>query len=132
VNESLDASPDYLDILHELEMPRALLRDAWVVYEGERWYPKLQTDRDSGKRGFEFCASGKWGRKDDADTRKEKLSLEELLNLLARGYIPSTARLRCSRDLPRLDGNARDVSKIEYSDRFKRLLALQKKKSPGR
>jgi len=123
MKSSLDANCDYRQILKELELSDGLLRDAWVVHDGERWYPKLVTDRESGKRGFEYI-TGAWGPKDGPKSRKVKLSLEELLHLLAERSIPPTARIRCSRDVRPRGGNGRHISAMQKSERIERLLAL--------
>lgn|SRR5512137_19983 len=117
---------DFQQISHDLDVSRGLLRDAWVRYQGELWYPKLITDRNSGKRGFEFNATGTWGAKDAPESRKEKLDLEELIVRLADPEIPAVSFVRCTRDLPQRDGNARKVKLMEFSERFSRLLALSR------
>ena len=123
MKNSFRTNPDYQQVLRELELSDGLLRDAWVVHDGERWYPKLLTDRESGKRGFEYMI-GKWGPKDGPESKKVKLSLEELLQLLAEESIPPTARIRCSRDVRPREGNGRRISALQKSDRIERLLAL--------
>ena len=37
----LENKPDFLVILQDIDDQRPILRDAWVDYEGERWYPVM-------------------------------------------------------------------------------------------
>jgi len=45
--------PDFLVILQNTDDQRPILRDAWVDYLGERWYPVMVPVQKSGTIGFE-------------------------------------------------------------------------------
>lgn len=111
---------DFGAILQDVDLAKGLLKDAWVKYKGEDWYPVIIKDRQSGIRGFEVNFSGKWGKNDKVG--RKKLCFEELVVGLADGAIPSFAAIRCKR-LEDTQRNGRDVCELKLSTRLNGLIA---------
>jgi hypothetical protein len=110
---------DFKEISQDILISNGLLKDAWVQYKGEKWYPVLVKDQKSGVRGFEVNFSGDWGKNDEVG--RKKIGIGELLTKLVDGSIPSSAALRCKR-LNDSQRNGRDISKLEFSSRLNNIL----------
>jgi hypothetical protein len=115
----LSQDKDFCAIMQGVELSDGLLKDAWVVYKDEKWYPVIIKDRQSGISGFEVNFSGRWG-KNKAVGRK-KLILEDFLVKFADSSYPSSSTIRCKR-IDDNQRNARDVSNLRLSSRLKELL----------
>jgi len=64
-------------ISQDVSLNDGMLKHAWVLYKGEKWYPVIVKDQQSGIRGFEVNFSGKWGKNESVG--RKKLGLDELL-----------------------------------------------------
>lgn len=105
-----------------------LLKDAWVQYKGEKWYPVIIKDQQSGLSGFEVNFSGKRGK--NKEVGREKLILEDLLVKLADGSIPISATIRCKR-IGDIQRNARDISHLALSTRLNELVVWLRTNKSG-
>lgn len=101
------------------------LEDAWVIYKGERWFPKLIKDRQTNVRGFEINQKGKWGAKNADSLPKNKHELEEFLTKFAEGSISPTSTIRCRR-LSINDSDGRSFDKPGLSIRLNQLIDRMK------
>ncbi|MCB8748918.1 HNH endonuclease [Rhodoferax sp. U2-2l] len=110
----------FVDIERDVSNKKGLLEDAWVSYEGEKWYPTIIKDRKTHVRGYEVNFTGKWGK--NIDVNRQKLPLKDFLIGLADGTFPREAAVRCKR-LTKSDKNGRDLSNLEMSVRMRELIA---------
>ncbi len=109
----------YKQIEDDIDSNHGLMKDAWIVYKGEKWYPVIVTDRVSKVSGFEVNFSGQWGP--NHQVGRQKLPLAEFLDGLSRNIFPSHAGLRCKR-INDNQRNGRDLADIQLSPRAKVLL----------
>lgn len=116
---ALKTDPDFQAILRDLETTRLLLKDAWVDYKKERWYPAMIKDRDSGALGFEVNFTGRWGKPEEVGRRK--IDGDELFISLAEAFWPAAAGIRCKR-VDNSKGDQRHIADLKFSPRLERLL----------
>lgn len=103
----------------DIEIANGLMKDAWVIYKGEKWYPVIVTDRETKVSGFEINFSGKWGS--NSEVGRKKFPLIDFLEGVANGSYPANAGIRCKRINDR-QRNGRDLGEIQFSPRLKELI----------
>lgn len=104
----------------DIEIDNGLMKDAWIIYKGEKWYPVIVTDRETKVSGFEVNFSGKWGANNEVG--RKKLPLTEFLEGISNGTFPANAGLRCKR-INDSQRNGRDFGEIQFTPRLKDLIA---------
>lgn len=110
----------FRNVKEDIEINNGLMKDAWIVYKGEKWHPVIITDRETKVSGFEVNFSGKWGANNEVG--RKKFPLAEFLEGIANGTFPHYAGLRCKR-INDKQRNGRDFGEIQFSPRLKDLIA---------
>ncbi|MDO4591909.1 MAG: HNH endonuclease [Comamonadaceae bacterium] len=105
----------------EIQDQGRIMFDAWVLYGGEKWFPYIIKEKNTGKRGFEINPSGRWGRNEVVG--REKISLLELLSGIASRKFSQGAVIRC-KPLSRGagSGDARYLKDLQFSPKLRALI----------
>lgn len=104
----------------DIELDNGLMKDAWIIYKGEKWYPVIVTDRETKVSGFEVNFSGKWGANNEVG--RKKFPLTEFLEGIAHGSFPANAAIRCKR-INDSQRNGRDLGEIRFTTRLNELIS---------
>lgn len=104
----------------DIEIDNGLMKDAWIMYKGEKWYPIIVTDRETKVSGFEVNFSGKWGANNEVG--RKKFPLIEFLDGIAHGSYPANAGIRCKR-INDSQRNGRDLGEIQFTPRLNELIS---------
>ena len=97
--------------LQDQSLSNKVIRELWVDYKGDKWFPCIIKDQKTNLIGFDFNASGKRGPNDIVG--RTKVSLAEILaRIILKAYDPK-ATVRCQyKDKGKAD--ARKFSDLEY------------------
>lgn len=109
----------FLKLKNDIEINNGEMRDAWIIYKGEKWHPVIMTDSKSKVRGFEVNFSGDWGANDVVG--RKKLPLIEFLEGIAQGKFPTNAAVRCKR-VKDSQRNGRNLGDIQFTGRLNELI----------
>ena len=101
----------------DIEINNGVMKDAWIIYKGDKWYPVIVTDRESKISGFEVNFSGKWGA--NIEVGRKKFPLSEFLVGIAQETYPTNASIRCKR-INDSQRNGRDFGEIQFSARLRK------------
>ncbi len=104
----------------EISINNGLMKDAWIVYKGQKWFPVIVNDRTTGVSGFEVNLSGKWGA--NSEVGRKKFPLADFLMGISSGIFPAKAALRCKR-LDDAQRNGRNIDEIQFTPRLKELIS---------
>ena len=115
-------------ISQDVSLNDGMLKHAWVLYKGEKWYPVIVKDQQSGIRGFEVNFSGKWGKNESVG--RKKLGLDELLTKLVDDSIPTSSTIRCKRP-GNPERNGRNMSDLALSMQLEKLITGLRAKRSG-
>jgi hypothetical protein len=122
---SICTDPVYIAIEKELEHRNGLLIDAWLIDGAEKRFPALLTEKGSRIRGFDVKPSSARGKKDVI--KREKISLEAFLYLLAKRTSSSTEHVRCQLQSGGAK-NSKPITSLQFSERLEGLLTRLRSK----
>jgi hypothetical protein len=104
-------SDDQVKSIQENVIQNRMLKNMWVNYKDEKWFPYLVKDQKTHSEGFDFNNSGNWGKNESVG--RSKISFAELLARVILGSYESKAAVRCKTN-QMSSGNERHFSEISY------------------
>ena len=105
--------------LQERALSEKIIRELWVIYKGQKWFPCVMKDRKTNLIGFDFNTSGAWGP--NADVGRRKISLAEMLaRTILRSYDPK-ASVRCKNN-GKGSTDGRMFSDLQYDNQISSII----------